>query len=89
MTRAVEAVSTLLILSDFGASDAISGVNPSSLYAQGRSLAHVERYAVVGAPALAAGMINTFEKVLPVEARTFDPEDEASAWDFVGARPRA
>jgi hypothetical protein len=82
-----EKVSMLLILSDFGAGDAISGVNPNSLYSQMRSLSHVERYAVVGAPSVAAGMINAFDKVLPIEARTFDAEDEASAWEFVGARP--
>ncbi len=32
-------------------------------------------------------MIETFDKVLPTEAKTFDPEDEAAAWTFVGARP--
>lgn len=82
-----EKVNMLLVLHDFGATDATSGLAVRSLYAQMRSLAHVERYAVVGAPAVAAAMIETFEKVLPIEARTFDPEEEAAAWTFVGARP--
>ena len=82
-----EKVSLLFILHDFGASDAMAGLTPGSLYSQMRSLAHVERYAVVGAPTIAAALIETSEKVLPVEARTFDPDEENAAWHFVGARP--
>lgn len=83
-----EKVNMLLILHDFGAADASAGLALRSLYSQVRSLAHVERYAVVGAPTVAAAMIETFEKVLPLEAKTFDPEEEAAAWTFVGARPK-
>ena len=82
-----EKVRLLFILHDFGASDAMAGLAPRSLYSQMRSLAHVERYAVVGAPAIAAALIETSEKVLPVDARTFDADEEQEAWRFVGAPP--
>ncbi len=49
-----EKVNMLLILRHFGAADAASGLALRSLYSQIRSLSHVERYAVVGAPTLAA-----------------------------------
>jgi hypothetical protein len=77
----------LVVLRNFGAADTIAGITPSSLLAQARSLAHVDRYAVVAAPAYAAAMIDVFDKALPIDARTFDPEQEDAAWRFVEARP--
>jgi hypothetical protein len=81
-------VNILLILEGFTTADAISSLSLRSLAAQARSAAHVKRYAVVGAPPAAAGMIETFDKVSSIEASAFAPGQEAAAWDFVGARPR-
>lgn len=83
-----ERLSLLFILEGFGLSDAMAGFSPKSLGAQFRSLAHMERYAVVGAPSIAAGMIDAFDKVSSIEARSFEPGEEDAAWAFVGARPR-
>ena len=52
-----------------------------------RALRHVSRYAVIGAPANAAKMINLMDKVIPVEAKAFDTEQTVEAWNFVGASP--
>lgn len=82
-----ETVSMLVLLHGFDASDAAAGLSLRSLEAQFRSLAHVERYGVVGAPAFAAAMIEAFGKIGPIEARTFDPDEEAAAWAFVGTSP--
>lgn len=82
-----ETVSMLVLLHDFVASDAAAGLSLRSLESQVRSLAHVERYGVVGAPSFAAAMIETFDKISPIDARTFDPGEEAAAWAFVGAAP--
>ena len=82
-----ETVSMLVLLHDFDASDAAAGLSLRSLESQFRSLAHVERYGVVGAPAFAAAMIEAFGRIGPIEARTFDPGEEAAAWAFVGASP--
>jgi len=83
-----EPLSLLFILENFGVSDAMAGMSPKSLATQFRSLGHLERYAVVGAPAVAAGMIDAFDKVSSMEAKSFEPGEEDAAWAFVGARPR-
>jgi len=80
-------VNILFLLEDFDMSDAVSSSSLKSLAAQVRSVSHVRRYAVVGAPSVAATMINTFDKVTLIEANTFEPGEEAGAWRFVGARP--
>jgi len=49
-----------------------------------RALRHVDRYVVVKAPGSADKMIETLDKVLPVQAETFD--DEALAWQSLQAR---
>lgn len=82
-----EVVNMLLILHNFEIFDAASGLSMRSLVSQFSSLTHVKRYAVVGAPTFAAAMIETFDKIVPIEAETFNPGDEAAAWKFVGAEP--
>lgn len=59
-----------------------------AIHAGMRSLRHVRRYAVVGAPAWAAAMINLFSPLTPVEERTFSLEEEAEARIWVSAPPR-
>jgi hypothetical protein len=80
-------VSMIIILDKLGMSDAGAGFALQSIKAQFRSLAHVEKYAVVGAPTFAAAMIELFEKVIPVNAKTFTSDDEEAAWRFVESRP--
>jgi hypothetical protein len=75
----------------FARSDGVTtgaSVNFDGLKAQFRALRRVHRYAVVGAPDTAARMIDLFDKVLPVEARAFDLDEEQAAWQFVGAEAR-
>ena len=50
-----------------------------------RSAAHVRKYGVVGAPALAEAMINLFDPLSPVEARTFDLAEIEQARAWIGA----
>ncbi len=82
-----EKVSMLLLMRGVDMGDALASVNFASLKAQMRSVGNVEKYAVVGAPAAAEAMIRTMAPLLPLEARVFEPEEEAEAWDFVAARP--
>ncbi len=58
-----------------------------ALKAEFRSLAHVEKYAVVGLPAHLASFIDLMDHVIPVDAETFDADEEDEAWAFVGATP--
>lgn len=55
------------------------------LAAQAKSVSHVRKYAVVGAPGWAKGMINFFGLVSSVDTKTFDLDDEAAAWAWVRA----
>lgn len=47
-----------------------------------RSNAHVRRYGVVGAPGFATMLINLFDPLTPVDARTFEMDqiDQSYAW---------
>jgi hypothetical protein len=63
---------------------ALSAVFDSEgLSAQGKAVQHVRKYAVVGAPTWAEAMINLMAPISPVEAKTFDLEDEKAAWQWV------
>jgi len=77
----------LLLLEGFSAADAAAGLTLESLRSQIRSPAHIEKYAVVGAPDPARRMIEASDAVSPIDARTFDPGEEGAAWAFVCARP--
>lgn len=82
-----ERVNMLFRLTRFEGSDATGLFDWDVLKSRFRSLSKVDRYAVVGAPDAARSMIETMDKVISVDARTFDTEDEAAAWDFVGSAP--
>ncbi|MCB5175846.1 SpoIIAA family protein [Microvirga lenta] len=47
----------------------------------------VERYAVVGGPAWMEGLARGAAPFVGIQTRHFKPEDEAQAWDWLGAKP--
>jgi len=74
----------LLILMDrFEGMTAGAALDPANLLSQARSLSNVRKYGVVGAPAMAATMIELFDKVIPVDAKTFEAHEVDAAWDWV------
>jgi hypothetical protein len=77
----------LLEMTKFTGSDWDSMLDGDVIKSRFRSLQHVARYAVVGAPDRAAKMIGLMDKVISVEARAFDTHEITQAWDFVGAQP--
>jgi len=79
-------VNMLLDLIQFTGSDWDSMLDGDVIKSRWRSLTHVDRYAVVGAPDRAATLINLVDKIIPVEARAFDAQDISQAWGFVGAK---
>ena len=83
--EAHETVDILIVMRDYQGLDIGAAFDPKALRAQARAAAHVGRYAVVGAPDWAETMIDLFSPVSPVEAKTFDLEDEAAAWAWVRA----
>lgn len=51
-----------------------------AMKAQGRSLSNVRNYVVANAPGQAGGIVESMGKVMPVEAKSFDTEEDALAW---------
>ncbi len=80
-----ERVDMLLILHDFEGMDAGAAFDREALGAQVRSVRHVRKYGVVGAPAWARAMIEFSGFLSPVEAKTFDLSEEVQAWAWIEA----
>ena len=76
-------VDMLLIMAPFEGMDAAAAFDLKALGVQARSVRHVRKYAVVGAPGWARAMIDVSSLVSPVEAKTFDLAQEADAWTWV------
>jgi hypothetical protein len=80
---AYDKIDILLIMSDFEGAKAGAVFDGEALGAQVRSVRHVRKYAVVGAPGWARAMIEFSDHLSPVEAKTFDLNEEADAWSWV------
>lgn len=80
-------VSMILDLSGFTGSDWDAMLDAEVLESRFRALKHVAKYAVIGAPESARKMIGFMDKLIPVDARAFDKQEEPDAWAFVGAQP--
>jgi hypothetical protein len=48
----------------------------------------IERYAIVGGPAWLAAWVRLLDTLVKTEIRHFDMDDEASAWQWLEAKPR-
>jgi len=86
---AYDRIDILLIMSDFEGLDAGAVFDREALGAQARSVRHVHKYGVVGAPSWARAMIEFSDFLSPVDAKTFDLAEEAEAWAWIDAGPRA
>lgn len=82
-------VDMLLVFRTNETSETGAGWSGESLKAQGRSLSNVRNYVVANAPGQAGGIVETMGKVMPVEATSFDTEEEAIAWLKAQPRPRS
>jgi hypothetical protein len=82
-------IDMLIVMSNYDGADLGAIFDGKALGVQARAARHVRRYAVVGAPAWAAAMINLFSPLTPVEEKTFSLADEAVArlWVDEGERP--
>ncbi|MBU4530913.1 MAG: STAS/SEC14 domain-containing protein [Desulfomicrobium sp.] len=72
-------VSMLLVFEYYDGLKTGAGLDVETFKSQFRSLAKVDKYAVVGAPSAAATLINVMDNVIPVDARTFDASDQQAA----------
>lgn len=79
-------IDVLIVMKRYQGIDAGAVFSSEALSAQASANRHVRRYAVVGAPGWAEAMINLFSPLTPVDARTFEVEEELAAWQWVGSR---
>jgi len=73
----------LLIMSNYEGSDLGARFDGYASTVMARSVAHIRKYVVVGAPLFARAMITLSGTVMPVETKTFDLADEAAAWAYL------
>lgn len=73
----------------------VGGIDPEALFSRDyvamklRALHSVERYALVGGPDWLRGWVGLIAPLVRMEMRWFAPADEASAWAWLGATPKA
>ncbi len=84
---AYDKIDMLLIMTDFEGMDADAAFDREALGAQARSIRHVRKYGVVGAPGWARAMIEVSDFLSPVDAKTFDLAEEAQAWAWIEESP--
>jgi hypothetical protein len=72
-------VDMLITLEDWDGISTGAILSRERVEAQVRAVRHVRKYAVVGPPDWAGALVNGFDRILPVDARTFEAGDEATA----------
>ena len=76
-------IDMLIVMSNFEGTDLGAAFDSHALGVQTRSVAHIRRYAVVGAPLFARGMIEVSGAITPVKTKTFNLAEERDAWAWV------
>lgn len=81
--QAQDEIDMLIVMSNYEGSDWGATMDGRAISVQARSVAHIRRYAVVGAPAFANAMIAVSGALTPVETKTFELADERMAWSWL------
>ena len=76
-------IDMLLIMSNYEGSDLGAKFDGYASTVMVRSVSHIRKYVVVGAPLFARAMIKLSGTVMPVETKTFDLSEEAAAWTYL------
>lgn len=76
-------IDMLLIMSNYEGSDLGAKFDGYANEVKVRSVAHIRKYVVVGAPTFARAMIKLSGTVIPVETKTFDLAEEEQAWAYL------
>ena len=76
-------IDMLLIMSNYEGSDLGAKFDGYASTVMARSVSHIRKYVVVGAPLFARAMIKLSGTVMPVETKTFDLSEEAAAWTYL------
>lgn len=80
-------IDILIVMTLFEGADAAAVFDAKALNVEGRSLKHVGRYCVVGAPGWLEAMINVSGVLTPVETATFRLDELAEAHRWIDRAP--
>ncbi|MET0314440.1 MAG: STAS/SEC14 domain-containing protein, partial [Hansschlegelia sp.] len=81
--NARDEIDMLIVMSNYEGADVGAIFDAHATGVQARSVAHIRKYAVVGAPLFARAMIAVSGAITPVETKTFDLADEKDAWAWL------
>jgi len=79
-------VNVLAKLSGFSGFDLLAMMEDELISTKFKSLSKVEKYAVVGAKPWMRNLMELVYPLTSVKLRVFDKDEEAAAWDWVGAQ---
>jgi hypothetical protein len=79
-------VNVLGKLSDFNGFDIFALLEDDLVKIKFKSLSKVDKYAIIGARSWMRNFLELVSPITSVKLKVFDPEDEAAAWDWVGAQ---
>ena len=81
--QAHDKIDMLLIMSNYEGADADAKHDEYANDVKSRSVEHIRKYVVVGAPLFARAMIALNGLIKPVETKTFALSEEADAWAYL------
>ncbi len=82
-----EEIDLLIRLTGYEGMDWGAAFSESTLSMRSKSLKHLRRYAIVGGPLWIQASITLMQPFLSIEMRSFEPEDEEKAWEWLNAAP--
>jgi hypothetical protein len=82
-----EKVDVLARINTYAGFDLVALLNDELVKMQFKALSKVGKYAVIGAKPWMRNLLELANPLIGPEIRIFDPEDEQSAWQWIGAQP--
>jgi len=79
-------VNVLAKLSDFNGFDLFAMIEDDLVKLKFKSLSKVDKYAVIGPKPWMRNLLELFYPLTSVKLRVFDKDEEAAAWEWVGAQ---
>lgn len=72
-------------MKDFGGFDLLATLDDELIKLKYKSISKVEKYAIIGAKPWMRNLMELIAPLFSTQIRFFDPEEEHSAWEWVGA----
>jgi len=79
-------INVLAKLSDFNGFDLLAMIEDDLVKLKFKSLSKVDKYAVIGPKPWMRNLMELFYPITSIKLRVFDKDEEAAAWEWVGAQ---